>query len=101
MIRRDPDAEARERAAQLPRHTWIIAQAPEGPETPYPCRCNDRPDWAKGWKGWECSAAFCPCAGRSDPQEPDCCGWRRSPASVVQAKALWDLKKRQEEEILD
>jgi hypothetical protein len=98
MARLDPNEAARVRAAALPRNRWIVT----GTTTtePYPCRCKERPLWARGRADWECSAAWCPCAGRSDPQEPDCCGWRRSPAEVVQAKAVWDLQRRQREEIL-
>lgn len=68
---------------------WIIAGTPIS--EPYPCRCQERPAWAR-----ECSAAWCPCAGRADPQTPDCCGWRFSPADHVMAKAAWDLKRHAE-----
>jgi hypothetical protein len=67
---------------------WIIAGTPT--DEAYPCRCfTDRKPWVK-----ECSAAWCPCAGRTDPQGPACCGHRFSPAAVVMAKAAWDLQRR-------
>lgn len=77
---------------------WIVARTPTAER--YPCRCQERPAWARNKVNWECSAAWCPCAGRADPLEPDCCAWRRTPADVVIAKAAWDLKRRQSEEIL-
>ena len=96
---RDADARAREAAAALPRNFWVVARTPS--TEPYPCRCAERPVWARGKRDWECSAAWCPCAGRSDPQEPQCCGWRRTPADAVKAKAVWDLERRKREEMLD
>lgn len=99
MARIDLDQLARAAAAKLPRERWIVARTPLG--EPYPCRCHERPAWARRLATWECSAAFCPCSGRDpDGMPPECCSWRRSPADHVMAKAAWDLKKRQEEELL-
>jgi hypothetical protein len=100
MQRKDPDAEARERAAALPRWVWIMAGTDS--REPYPCQCHVRPLHARGWKNWTCSPAFCPCAGHDPEGRPaDCCAWRVGPAEVIMAKAAWDLKKRMEAEILD
>lgn len=98
MARIDPNEAARAAAAKLPRDVWIVARTSNA--EPYPCMCHVRPAHARTWKTWECSAAWCACAGRPDPQEPDCCGWRRTPADAVMAKAAWDVKKRNREELL-
>lgn len=67
---------------------WIVAGTDAA--DPYPCRCfTDRKPWVK-----ECSAAWCPCAGRADPPSPACCGTWFRPRDVVVAKAEWDLKRR-------
>ena len=55
---------------------------------PYPCRCHER-------KYEQCSAVFCPCAGRKDPQNADCCANRYGPAQVVQASIAYRIKKMQ------
>lgn len=99
-MRKDLDAEARERAAALPRWVWIVAGT--DCRDAYPCQCHVRPLHARGWKSWTCSPAFCPCAGRDPEGQPaDCCAWRVGPADVVMAKAAWDLKKRMEVELLE
>lgn len=69
---------------------WLIAGT--STSDPYPCRCRERPSWAK-----RCSPAWCPCAGRPDPFDPDCCGFRYSPEEVVMAKAAWELERRRKE----
>ncbi len=74
------------------RQKWIIAGTPV--EDIYPCRCHER-------LYRTCSAAWCPCAGRNpDGMPPECCSWRFGPQDHVVAKAAWELKKRQEEELL-
>lgn len=99
MARINPDESARRLAAALPRDQWIIA----GTSTaePYPCRCKERPAHAIGWAKWQCSPAWCPCAGRTDPPEPDCCGWHVTAADVVMAKAAWELQRRARDEMLE
>jgi len=73
---------------------WIVA----GTDTsrPYPCRCHER-------RGRECSAAWCPCAGRSDwaSTPRDCCSRRYGPADHVKAMAEWRIWKLQQREALD
>lgn len=98
MVRVDPNVAARAALEALPRGRWIVARTPL--EEPYPCMCSVRPTHAIGWKNWQCSPAFCACAGRSDPQEPECCGWRVSPAQVIMAKAAWELKRRAAQDLL-
>ncbi len=71
---------------------WLIAGTPL--EDTYPCRCHER-------LGRTCSPAWCPCAGYPRPGMPSwCCSYRFSPADVVMAKAAWELKRRQQEELL-
>ena len=65
---------------------WIIAGTDAS--DPYPCRCHER-------KGMYCSAAWCPCAGRPDPQGPQCCANRFGPAAHVAAMQEWRIKKLQ------
>lgn len=71
---------------------WIIA----GTLTtdPYPCRCHER-------RGRVCSPAWCPCAGRPDPQNATCCGHRFTPEDHLVALREWqaarDRKQRGEE----
>jgi hypothetical protein len=66
--------------------TWLVAGTPA--DQPYPCRCSER-------RYREGSAAWCPCAGRPDPQGPRCCGTWFSPADHVAAMAAWRIKKLQ------
>lgn len=92
-MRRDPDEDARTRAASLPRWVWIVAGTDS--RDGYPCRCSER-------LYRTCSAAWCPCAGQEPDGRPSsCCSWRFSPADVVMAKAAWELKKRAREELMD
>lgn len=65
---------------------WIIAGT--AIDEPYPCRCAERPAWAKA-----CSPAWCPCAGRSDPQGPICCGHRFTPQDHLVALREWQAKR--------
>jgi hypothetical protein len=67
---------------------WIIAGT--AASEPYPCRCHEA-------RFGRCSAAFCPCAGRTDPQNAACCAWRFSPADHVMAMAAWQLKRHAED----
>lgn len=69
---------------------WIIAGTDAG--RPYPCRCNERPEWAE-----DCSAAWCPCAGRRDREglPASCCSWRYGPADHVRAMEEWRIRKLQ------
>jgi hypothetical protein len=63
---------------------WLIAGTPL--DQPYPCRCSER-------MGRECSAAWCPCAGRSDPQTRSCCAHRFGPAEHKEAMAAWRIRR--------
>ncbi len=66
--------------------TWVVAGTPA--TEPYPCRCAER-------RGSRCSAAWCPCAGRPDPQGPMCCANWFTPADHVKAMAEWRISKLQ------
>lgn len=66
--------------------TWVIAGSPIG--EPYPCRCNER-------MGKQCSAAWCPCAGRTDPPNARCCANWFTPADHMEAMKAWRIKKLQ------
>jgi hypothetical protein len=66
---------------------WLVAGTPV--DQPYPCRCHER-------KGRQCSAAWCPCAGRlpcDRPPNRDCCSYRFGPGDHVQAMAEWRIWK--------
>lgn len=71
---------------------WIIAGTTLA--DPYPCRCGER-------RGRVCSPAWCPCAGRPDPQGNACCGWRFTATDHLVALREWqearDRKARGEE----
>lgn len=71
---------------------WLITGT--ALDRPYPCRCNERPAWAE-----ECSAAWCPCAGRTDRDHlpATCCSWRYGPADHVEAMARWRAEKARRE----
>lgn len=73
--------------SQAPRGVWLIAGTRT--DAPYPCRCHER-------RYEQCSAAFCPCAGRRNPQNPACCANRYGPADVVIAARDWRIKKMQQ-----
>ena len=72
--------------SQPPKGVWLIAGSKLG-ET-YPCRCHER-------KYDQCSAVFCPCAGRTDPQNAACCANRYDTAAVVQAGIAYRIRKMQ------
>lgn len=74
-------------ATQVPSGTWVVARTRL--EDPYPCRCHER-------KYKQCSAVFCPCAGRKDPQNSLCCANRYGPAEVVQAGIEYRIWKMQQ-----
>lgn len=76
---------------ELKPGVWAIARTPVS--KPYPCRCHER-------RGRECSAAWCPCAGRTDLRNVplDCCAHRFTPADHVQAMAEWRIWKLQQRE---
>lgn len=63
---------------------WAIAGTRV--DEPYPCRCHER-------KYERCSAAFCPCAGRTDPPNSECCANRYGPAEVVEESRAWRIRK--------
>lgn len=63
---------------------WIIAGTPLS--ALYPCRCHER-------RGKACSAAWCPCAGRSDPQGPGCCAHRFTAEDHLVALREWQAKR--------
>lgn len=65
---------------------WLGAGTPL--DQPWPCWCRDIPEWATS-----CSPAWCRCAGRPDPQGPDCCANWISPAAHVQAMREWRDRK--------
>jgi hypothetical protein len=67
---------------------WLVAGTPV--DQPYPCRCHER-------LGKECSAAWCPCAGRPDPQGPRCCANWYGPEDHVAAMAAWRIEKMRRE----
>jgi len=69
--------------------TWLVAGTPV--DQPYPCRCHER-------RGRECSAAWCPCAGRTDRKHlpPDCCAHRFTLEDHRAAMAEWRAWKRQQ-----
>lgn len=71
---------------------WLIAGT--ALDQPYPCRCNERPEWAK-----DCSPAWCPCAGRTDREHvpASCCSWRVTPAMHVAAMQAWRAEKARRE----
>lgn len=73
---------------RVPMGTWLIAGSPLG--APYPCRCRER-------IGKECSAAWCPCAGRPAPWAPGCCGAWNGPAEHRAAMAEWRARKLERE----
>lgn len=66
---------------------WLIAGTPAS--EPYPCRCAER-------LYDRCSAAFCPCSGRPDPQGPACCAHLNTPERAALAAAEWRLRKERE-----
>lgn len=72
--------------SQAPKGVWLIAGSKLGEA--YPCRCHER-------KYDQCSAVFCPCAGRNDPQTTTCCANRYGPAQVVQAGIDYRIRKIQ------
>ena len=77
--------------SQAPKGVWLIAGTTLL-DTPYPCRCHER-------KYDQCSAVFCPCAGRPDPQTSTCCANRFGLAQVVQAGIEYRIRKmRQQQE---
>jgi hypothetical protein len=64
---------------------WLVAGTPL--DQPYPCRCGER-------RYKECSAAWCPCAGRPDPPNSQCCANWYGPADHVRAMKeyrIWKL----------
>lgn len=63
---------------------WLIAGTPVG--QPYPCRCHER-------RGPKCSAAWCPCAGRFDPPNRQCCGNWFTGADHKRAMTEWRVAK--------
>jgi hypothetical protein len=63
---------------------WAIAGT--AVDQPYPCRCHER-------RFEKCSAAWCPCAGRPDPQGPGCCANWFTPADHVVAMEAWRIKQ--------
>lgn len=63
---------------------WLIAGTDIS--APYPCRCSER-------RGRVCSAAWCPCAGRSDPQGPTCCGRIFRPEDHLVALREWQARR--------
>ena len=67
-------------------NTWIIAGTPV--KDPYPCRCAER-------LGPECSAAWCPCAGRKDPPNGRCCANWFGPAEHQAAMEEWRICRLQ------
>lgn len=73
-----------------PLGVWAVAGTPI--TAPYPCRCSERPEWAR-----ECSPAWCPCAGREDPPNAQCCGTWTTPADHVEAMAAWRIKRMQQD----
>jgi hypothetical protein len=68
--------------------TWLVAGTPA--DQPYPCRCAER-------LGRECSAAWCPCAGRLDPPGPGCCANWFTPADHMAAQEAWRIEKLRRE----
>jgi hypothetical protein len=73
-------------ATRVPPGTWVVARTRL--DAPYPCRCHER-------RYDQCSAVFCPCAGRTDPQNSTCCANRFGPADVVQAGIEYRIRKMQ------
>lgn len=71
-------------AAAAPRNVWLVAGT--SAFAPYPCRCR-----ASG----ECSAVFCPCAGRMDVWNfaPGCCAWVVTPAVAARAQAEYSAAR--------
>jgi hypothetical protein len=69
-----------------PRGVWLGGAVGADTALPYPCRCGER-------RGRVCSAAFCPCAGRSDPQGPACCGHRFRPEDHLTALREWQAAR--------
>lgn len=72
--------------------TWLVSGTPV--DQPYPCRCHER-------LYSDCSAAFCPCAGRLDPPNSRCCANWFGPAQHMAAMAEWRAKKLREQAGLD
>jgi hypothetical protein len=63
---------------------WLIKGTPL--DQPYPCTCTGR-----------CSAAWCSCAGRPDPQGLYCCANWNGPAEHMAAMAAWRAEKLRRE----
>ncbi len=67
--------------------SWLVTGTPVG--EPYPCRCAER-------RFSKCSAVFCPCAGRLDPPNAECCAHVNTPEKVVQEGIAYRIRKMRE-----
>jgi hypothetical protein len=78
------DAEVRAAVAGAPRGVWLVTGTPVTEQ--YPCRCKER-------LYRKCSAVFCPCSGRPDPPNHNCCGWFNTPEVAAREAAAWQEER--------